>query len=113
VVRSVRVESGSTPWLVQRSSPSSRRLTLLFKTVHGRDIDARVERVEVTETADVVRIAVIQTIRTRAGAVNWVTGSDWSTLTLGEPLGDRALVHRIEPSFSDLVPVAAPPDHRV
>ena len=110
----VRTEAGSTPWIVERSSPDSPRLTLQYQTVHGRNITSRLERIQVEETAETVMIALTQTIRYGSSPSLWVEGSEWVDVVLDAPLGRRRLVHApVAPEFRDLVPTAVPPDHKV
>jgi len=109
-----RTEIESTPWIVERSSPESPRVALRYQTVSGRDIESRLERVDVTELDETVQIALTQTIRYGREANTWVTLSEWVDVELRAPLGRRRLVHApVAPEFADLVPEAAPPDRAV
>lgn len=110
----MRTETGSTPWIVAQSSPDSARLLLQYQGVWGPDIRSRLDRVDVKEGADTVRIALTQTIRYGRKANKWVTRSAIIDVELGAPLGGRRLVHApVAPDFNDLVPLAVPPNHEV
>jgi hypothetical protein len=114
VARPVRIETGSTPWIVERSSPESSWLTLKYQIVLGRDIKSRLDRVEITESESSVQLEVIQTIRTGSAANKWVSMSDLVEVELAAPLGSRGLFHApVTPVFEDLVPTATPPEHEV
>jgi hypothetical protein len=105
----IRVHTGSTPWIVERSSPESSKLALQYQTLRGREIESSVERIDISETAESVRIALVQTIRRAHGPHSWVEGSDWVEAQLDAPLGSRSLLHApIAPEFADLVPIPPP-----
>ena len=114
MARPARIETGSTPWIVERSSPESSWLTLNYQIVLGRHIKSRLERVEITESETSVQLEVIQTIRYGRAANEWVTMSDLVEVELAALLGSRELVHaQVTPVFDDLVPTATPPEHEV
>jgi hypothetical protein len=106
---SCRIESGSTPWIVDRASADEARLVLKYATPVGRGISHSLDRIEVDEGETEVRIAVIQTLRLPLGGASWVTFPEYVKVTLREPLGDRRLTHApVAPEFADLQP--SPPE---
>lgn len=102
-----RIQSGSTPWIVDRSAPDDRQLILKFATLTGDGISHSLDRIEVDESETQVRIAVIQTILLPRANYSWVTFPEYVEVTLRQPLGDRPLLHEpIASHFADLQPSA-------
>ena len=85
--------SGSTPWVLEEGGPGDRAITLRYRTITGPDLADELEGVELREDEQVVRIAVLQTIRAPEETFSYVTVSRYVNLELAAPLGERRLVH--------------------
>lgn len=87
---------GSTPWNKASHQPGGSKLALIYTTMIGPTdrVRDRLDRADVAEEGDHVRIRLVQTVQYREG----VTVASQSVkvrveLPLSKPLGNRKLVH--------------------
>lgn len=88
------VYQGSTPFLVVAKPAASRTVTLEYVVPHATygAVRDRIERIDVRETKDEVRIDVVQRVDFR-GDIEGATVRARVEVPLKEPLGQRSVTH--------------------